>query len=54
MRHFFLKMRLIFYIAMASRWPGVDVTITTVWNFTQFSAEKNGVFLKNQCYDQNF
>jgi hypothetical protein len=33
--------------------PGVDVMITIFCEFRQFSA-KNGVFLKNQCYDQNF
>jgi FAD synthase len=32
---------------------GVDVMITIFCDFQQFSA-KNGVFLKNQCYDQNF
>jgi hypothetical protein len=46
--------------------PGVDVMITIFCDFRQFSAifdnflrfstifgEKIGVFLKNQCYDQN-
>jgi hypothetical protein len=33
--------------------PGFDVMITIFGDFRQFSA-KNGVFLKNQCYDQNF
>jgi hypothetical protein len=28
--------------------------ITILWNFYQFSAEKNGIFLKKQCYDQIF
>jgi hypothetical protein len=32
---------------------GVDVMITIFFDFRQFSA-KIGVFLKNQCYDQNF
>jgi hypothetical protein len=32
---------------------GVDVMITIFSDFRQFSA-KIGVFLKNQCYDQNF
>jgi hypothetical protein len=34
--------------------PGVDVLIRIFCNFSQFSAEKNGVFLKNQCYDKLF
>jgi hypothetical protein len=29
---------------------GVDVMITIFCDFRQFSAGKNGVFLKNQCY----
>jgi hypothetical protein len=33
--------------------PGADVMITIFCDFRQFSA-KNAVFLKNQCYDQNF
>jgi hypothetical protein len=33
---------------------GVDVMITIFGDFRQFSAEKIGVFLKNQCYDQIF
>jgi hypothetical protein len=33
---------------------GVDVMNTIFCDFSQFSAEKIGVFLKNQCYDQNF
>jgi hypothetical protein len=32
---------------------GVDVMNTIFCDFRQFSA-KIGVFLKNQCYDQNF
>jgi hypothetical protein len=31
--------------------PGVDVMITI---FCDFFGEKIGVFLQNQCYDQNF
>jgi hypothetical protein len=31
--------------------PWVDVIITIFCDFLQFST-KNGVFLKNQCYDQ--
>jgi hypothetical protein len=34
--------------------PGVDVMITILCDFLQFSAKKICVFLKNQCYDQNF
>jgi hypothetical protein len=34
--------------------PGVDVMIAIFCDFRQFSAKKIGVFLKNQCYDQNF
>jgi hypothetical protein len=33
--------------------PGVDVMITIFCDFCQFSS-KNGVFLKNQCYDKIF
>jgi hypothetical protein len=36
------------------RTSGVDVMITVFFVFCQFSAKKIGVFLKNQCYDQNF
>jgi hypothetical protein len=32
---------------------GVDVMITIFCDFWQFSAKQIGVFLKNQCYDQN-
>jgi hypothetical protein len=28
--------------------------ITILCDFWRFSAKKIGVFLKNQCYDQNF
>jgi hypothetical protein len=38
---------------VANTFPGVDVMMTTFSDFCQFSA-KNGVFLKNQCYDQFF
>jgi hypothetical protein len=34
--------------------PGVDVMITIFCDFRQFSAKQIGVFLKIQCYDQNF
>jgi hypothetical protein len=34
--------------------PRVDVMITIFCDFCQFSAEKNGVFDKNQCYDHFF
>jgi hypothetical protein len=34
--------------------PGVDVMITIFCDFRQFFRKKIGVFLKNQCYDQNF
>jgi hypothetical protein len=33
---------------------GADVMITIFCYFSQFSAKKIGVFLKNQCHDQNF
>jgi hypothetical protein len=33
---------------------GVDVIITIFSDFRQFLGEKIGVFLKKQCYDQNF
>jgi hypothetical protein len=33
---------------------GVDVMITIFCDFYPFSAKKIAVFLKNQCYDQNF
>jgi hypothetical protein len=33
---------------------GIAVMITIFCDFRQFSAKKIGVFLKNQCYDQNF
>jgi hypothetical protein len=32
---------------------GSDVMITIFCDFSQFSAKKFGVFLKNQCYDHN-
>jgi hypothetical protein len=35
-------------------YPGTDVMTTIFCDFCQFSAEKIGVFLKNQCYDQIF
>jgi hypothetical protein len=38
----------------AEQMPGVDVMITIFCDFCQFSAKKIGVFLKNQCYDNNF
>jgi hypothetical protein len=34
--------------------PGIDVMIAIFCDFCRFSAEKTGVFLKNQCYDQIF
>jgi hypothetical protein len=39
---------------MDGRRPGVDVMIKIFCNFGNFSAQKIGVFLENQCYDQNF
>jgi hypothetical protein len=33
---------------------GVDVMVTIFCDFRQFLGKKIGVFLKNQCYDQNF
>jgi hypothetical protein len=36
----------------SSHRPGVDVTITIFYDFSQFSAKKFGVFLKNHGYDQ--
>jgi hypothetical protein len=38
--------------AVFLRGSGVDVMVTIFDNFWQFSAEKIGVFLKNQCDDQ--
>jgi hypothetical protein len=32
----------------------VDVMITIVCDFEQFPTKKIGVFLKSQCYNQNF
>jgi hypothetical protein len=34
--------------------PGVDVMIKKFMQFFTIFGEKIGVFLKNQCYDQNF
>jgi hypothetical protein len=34
--------------------PGSMLLITIFCDFRQFSEKKIGVFLKNQCYDQNF
>jgi hypothetical protein len=33
---------------------GTDVMITIFCDFLTIFGEKIGVFLKNQCYDQNF
>jgi hypothetical protein len=33
---------------------GVDAMITIFSDFCRFSAEKNGIFLKNQCSEQIF
>jgi hypothetical protein len=41
-------------VILVKTFPGVDVMITIFCDFWQFSAKKIGVFLKNQCYDQNF
>jgi hypothetical protein len=38
---------------MRSHTIAIDVMITIFFDFRQFCA-KNGVFLKNQCYDSNF
>jgi hypothetical protein len=40
--------------ALSKNVQGVDVMITIFCDFGQFLAKKIGVFLKNQCHDQNF
>jgi hypothetical protein len=49
--HFDKKMVGLYFVCFYRNSSGVDVMITIFCDFCQFSDEKIGVFLKNQCYD---